>query len=63
MIEDNGCGIDEKRLARKSTLRALRQRVEALEATMDVKTASGEGTRLSLEIPLDTGKKRRVLKR
>ncbi|MEP4077221.1 histidine kinase [Haloferula sp.] len=63
MIEDNGCGIDEKRLARKSTLRALRQRVEALEAIMEVKTASGDGTRLSLEIPLDTGKKRRVLKR
>ncbi len=59
MIEDNGCGIDEKRLARKSTLRALRQRVEALGATMDVQTASGEGTRLSLQIPLATRKKSR----
>lgn len=59
VIEDDGCGIDEKRMARKSTLRALRQRVEALQATMDVKTAVGEGTRLSLDIPLNGGKKRR----
>ena len=58
-VEDNGVGIDEARLARKSTLRALRQRVEALNATMDVKTAKGEGTRLALVIPLETGKKRR----
>ena len=59
VIADNGCGIDEKRMARKSTLRALRQRVAALEATMDVKTASGEGTVLDLRIPLAVKKKRR----
>jgi signal transduction histidine kinase len=59
VIEDNGCGISEKRMARKSTLRALRQRVEALEAEMEVRTAEGEGTRLALVIPLNVGKKRR----
>lgn len=58
-VEDNGVGIDEARLARKSTLRALRQRVEALDATMDLETAKGEGTRVALVMPLKTGKKRR----
>ena len=63
MIEDNGQGIDEKRLARKSTLRALRQRVEALGAEMAVKTATGEGTRLELAIPLAARKKARRMAR
>jgi len=63
VIMDDGCGIDEKRMARKSTLRALRQRVAALEAEMDVRTAVGEGTTLELKIPLETAKKRGWLRR
>ena len=58
-IEDDGRGIDEKRMARKSTLRALRQRVAALDAHMDVITAAGEGTRLELSIPLAKKRHRR----
>ena len=51
-IADDGCGIDPQRLERPATLRALRQRAEALRADLDVDTAPGDGTRLNLKIPL-----------
>lgn len=51
-IADDGCGIDPQRLEQPATLRALRQRAEALRAELDVDTAPGKGTRLQLKIPL-----------
>lgn len=55
MIGDDGAGIDPERLERPATLRALRQRSDALGAVLDVESRPGEGTRLKLTIPL--GKK------
>ncbi len=52
VVADDGCGISEKKLARKSTLRALRQRVDSLGAEMTVESREGEGTRLELVIPM-----------
>jgi signal transduction histidine kinase len=51
-VADDGGGIPPDRLARPSTLRALRQRAEALSAEFQVDSAPGAGTRLKLEIPL-----------
>lgn len=51
-VADDGCGISPEKMERPSTLRALRQRVEALGAEFKVDTKPGEGTRLELGIPL-----------
>ena len=51
-VADDGCGIPPEKMERQSTLRALRQRVEALGAEFKVETKPGEGTRLELGIPL-----------
>ena len=52
-VTDDGCGIPPEKLERPSTLRALRQRVEALGAEFRVDSRPGEGTRLELAVPLD----------
>jgi signal transduction histidine kinase len=51
-IADDGVGIDPERLERPATLRALRQRAEALSADLGVETRPGEGMRLKLTVPL-----------
>lgn len=60
VITDDGSGIPPEKMERPSTLRALRQRVEALGAEFQVDSGAGKGTRLELSIPLDRkrGKKR-----
>ncbi|MBU6170908.1 MAG: discoidin domain-containing protein [Verrucomicrobia bacterium] len=60
VIADDGVGIDPERLMRKATLRALRQRVLALDADLQVDTAPGEGTRLTLTIPIDSKRLRKA---
>lgn len=55
-VGDDGCGISPEKLGRPSTLRALRQRAEALGAEFEVVTGAGEGTRLVLLVPLVAGK-------
>lgn len=52
MITDDGVGIDPARLERPATLRALRQRAEALGAGLHVESEPGKGTRLELDVPL-----------
>jgi signal transduction histidine kinase len=51
-ISDNGIGIAPEKLARPATLRALRQRANALAAKFQVESAAGEGTKLLLSVPL-----------
>ncbi len=58
VIQDDGVGIAPERLERPATLRALRQRTEALTADLRVETKPGEGTRLELNVPLDRKRKR-----
>jgi signal transduction histidine kinase len=55
-IKDDGVGIDPERFQRPATLRALRQRAEALNAEFLVESNPGSGTQLTLNLPL--GKKR-----
>jgi signal transduction histidine kinase len=57
-IADNGVGIDPERLERPATLRALRQRTEALGAELGVETRPGEGVRLKLTVPLERKSRR-----
>ena len=52
-IADDGVGIDPAKLERPATLRALRQRSLALDANLKVDTRPGEGTKLTLTVPLD----------
>ncbi len=58
-IADDGVGIDPAKLERPATLRALRQRADALGAELRVDTRPGEGTRLVLDMPLDSGRRAR----
>ena len=58
-IVDDGVGIDSERLDRPATLRALRQRSEALGANLEVETRPGKGTRLMLLIPLEKKRPRK----
>ncbi|TAE77967.1 MAG: hypothetical protein EAZ65_03900 [Verrucomicrobia bacterium] len=51
-IADDGSGIPSEKLERPSTLRALRQRVDALKAEFQVDSRPTAGTRLELDIPL-----------
>jgi len=51
-ITDNGTGIPEERLKRPSTLRALRQRSEALGGTFKVDCGKESGTKIILNVPL-----------
>ena len=57
MISDNGVGIETERLGRPATLRALRQRTQALSGELKVESRPGEGTRLELSVPLERKKK------
>lgn len=58
VIQDDGVGIAPERLERPATLRALRQRTEALAADLRVETQPGEGTRLELNVPLERKRRR-----
>ncbi len=60
LIADDGIGIDAERLARPATLRALRQRTQALNAMLEVESRPGTGTHLALHVPLERKKKRRA---
>jgi signal transduction histidine kinase len=52
-IKDDGVGIDPAKLERPATLRALRQRSTALGADFRVDSKPGEGTCLTLTVPMD----------
>lgn len=56
-IADDGTGIAPEKMERPSTLRALRQRAEAMKAELKVESASGKGTSLTLVVPPAARKK------
>lgn len=59
VIHDDGVGIPAEKLERPSTLRALRQRTEALGAELRVASTAEQGTRLELTVPLDRKRPRK----
>ena len=59
-ITDDGVGIDPERLERPATLRALRQRSEALGAELRIESQPGNGTRLELIVPLERKRSRKA---
>jgi signal transduction histidine kinase len=61
-VSDDGSGITPEKMARPSTLRALRKRVEALGAGFEVNSEPGKGTVLDLDIPLGGKKTGRLAK-
>ena len=52
-IADNGCGIEPDKLKKDTTLRALKQRTERLRGKLEIFSNPGEGTLLTLHIPLN----------
>lgn len=52
IIRDDGCGIPAEKLERPATLRALRQRTDALRGELKVDSLSTAGTALELNMPL-----------
>ncbi len=52
-IADNGCGIEPDKLEKDTTLRALKQRAERLNGTLEIFSKPQGGTQLILHIPLD----------
>jgi len=59
-ISDDGVGIAPERLERPATLHALRQRSEALGATLAIESQPGVGTRLRLSVPLARKRRRKL---
>ncbi|MEN9975111.1 MAG: hypothetical protein RLZZ282_1117, partial [Verrucomicrobiota bacterium] len=57
-IADDGVGIGPDRLERPATLHALRQRAEALNASLLVHSQPNTGTHLNLDVPLNRKKPR-----
>jgi len=57
-ISDDGVGIAPDRMARPATLHALRQRAEALGATLAIASQPDHGTRLALAVPLARKRRR-----
>jgi signal transduction histidine kinase len=54
-IEDNGIGIpslEEAKRRHSHGLRIMRERAEALEGTLRIQSAPGQGTRIDVVIPL-----------
>lgn len=60
VITDDGVGIDPQRLDRPATLRALRQRTAALGADLKIDSQPGQGTRLTLTVPLHRKRSRKT---
>lgn len=60
-ITDDGVGIPPEKLVRVATLRALRQRADALGAMLRIESVPLEGTRLELTVPLSEKKSWRFL--
>ena len=52
-IVDDGNGFDPNEPSSGLGLRNIRERVSALDGQIDIKTAAGQGTRLTVEIPLE----------
>lgn len=52
IIRDDGCGIPPEKLELTATLRALRQRTDALKGDLKVDSTPTTGTRLELIVPL-----------
>lgn len=57
VISDDGVGIEPERLDRPATLRALRQRAQALDAVLKIESEPGKGTLLRLTVPLERKRK------
>jgi signal transduction histidine kinase len=49
-VEDNGCGFDEQGAAKGSGLKSIRDRVTTVNGKIDIDTAPGEGTEISIEL-------------
>ena len=52
-ISDNGCGFDMQQRPNGMGLRSIRERVESVGGTFVLDSEPGQGTRLSIQVPID----------
>lgn len=57
MIKDNGIGLNEEQITRGMGLMGIDERVEAMNGTLDIDGASGEGTSIIIHVPVDSPKR------
>jgi len=53
-VSDDGIGFDEASVMPGRGLENLRQRARGLGGTVDIRSASGKGTSVTLRLPLDS---------
>ena len=58
IVRDNGRGFDQKKVQSSSGygLLGMRERIELLDGTMDIRSAPGEGTEIKVSVPLQEEK-------
>lgn len=54
-VEDDGCGFDVDGTPAGVGLGGMRERIELLGGTLEIRSSPGEGTRTAARIPLDPG--------
>jgi len=52
-VSDDGCGFDEKTVAKGFGLRSISDRVASCNGNMDIFTVPGEGTEITIELKID----------
>ncbi|MDD2422225.1 MAG: sensor histidine kinase [Heliobacteriaceae bacterium] len=61
IIRDNGCGFDPEAVSAREDhlgLLGMRERAEILDGSVDIRSRHGEGTRITIKIPLPATKNR-----
>jgi two-component system sensor histidine kinase UhpB len=52
-VGDNGCGFDLEQVTDGFGLRSIQERVEGLGGRLDIASAPGQGTNISIKVELD----------
>lgn len=51
-IADDGCGFDMEQKAKGMGFRSMRDRISSVRGTLQVQSASGQGTRVIAQLPI-----------
>jgi signal transduction histidine kinase len=52
-VSDDGCGFDEKTVAKGFGLKSIRDRVASCNGKVDITTSSGKGTEITIELKIE----------
>jgi len=51
-VSDDGCGFDMNQKAKGLGFRSMRERIGSIRGILQVQSAPGQGTRLTIQIPI-----------